>query len=147
IDVLARTGEDADHPAGKVRIGIDTGKALAVNNGRRGHREPLFLGEPANRAAKLAGGGEATGIYLTNRARTTIGLKEVANEQASALMREEINASQEKAKLGVSADEIVAEWQDDLDEHPIGKFEFSGHTPPFKTLDIETLSVKNSRRQ
>src|SRR5713226_9032980 len=30
IDVLARTGEDADHPAAKVRIGIDTGKALAV---------------------------------------------------------------------------------------------------------------------
>jgi class 3 adenylate cyclase len=25
IDVLARTGEDADHPAAKVRIGIDTG--------------------------------------------------------------------------------------------------------------------------
>jgi hypothetical protein len=44
IDVLARTGEDADHPAAKVRIGIDTGKALAVNNGQRGHRQPLFLG-------------------------------------------------------------------------------------------------------
>jgi len=53
-DVLARTGEDADHPAAKVRIGIDTGEALAVNNGRRGHREPLFLGEPANHAAKRA---------------------------------------------------------------------------------------------
>ena len=34
IDVLAQTGEDADHPAAKVRVGIDTGKALAVNNGR-----------------------------------------------------------------------------------------------------------------
>ena len=41
IDVLAQTGEDADHPAAKVRVGIDTGMALAVNNGRRGHREPL----------------------------------------------------------------------------------------------------------
>ena len=26
IDVLAQTGEDADHPPAKVRIGIDTGK-------------------------------------------------------------------------------------------------------------------------
>ena len=69
IDVLARTGEDADHPPAKVRVGIDTGKALAVNNGRRGHREPLFLGEPANLAAKRAGGGSARGIYLTNKAR------------------------------------------------------------------------------
>src|SRR5712692_6216076 len=58
IDVLAQTGEDADHPAAEVRIGIDTGKALAVNNGRRGHREPLFLGEPANHAAKRAAGGD-----------------------------------------------------------------------------------------
>ena len=41
IDVLAQTGEDADHPGAKVRIGIDTGEALAVNNGRRGHRECL----------------------------------------------------------------------------------------------------------
>jgi hypothetical protein len=30
IDVLAKTGEDADHPAAQVRVGIDTGKALAV---------------------------------------------------------------------------------------------------------------------
>jgi class 3 adenylate cyclase len=56
VDVLAQTGEDADHPAAKVRVGIDTGEALAVNNGRRGHREPLFLGEPANHAAKRASG-------------------------------------------------------------------------------------------
>lgn len=76
IDVLAQTGEDSDHPAAKVRIGIDTGKAPAVNNGRRGHREPLFLGEPANKAAKRAGGGKATGIYLTNKARKAIGLRE-----------------------------------------------------------------------
>jgi hypothetical protein len=47
----------------------------------------------------------------------------------------------------VSSDEIVKEWQEDLDDHPIGAFEFSGHTPPFSALDIEDLSVKNSRRQ
>ena len=74
IDVLAQTGEDADHPAAKVRVGIDTGLALAVNNGRRGHREPLFLGEPANHGAKRSGGGTATGIFLTNKARAVIGL-------------------------------------------------------------------------
>ena len=50
-------------------------------------------------------------------------------------------------RLGVTADEIVEEWQDDLANNPIGAFGFSGHTPPFSTLDIETLSVKNSRRQ
>src|SRR5436305_2239986 len=80
VDVLARTGEDADHPAAQVRVGIDSGKALAVNNGRRGHREPLFLGEPANHAAKRAGGGKTVGIFLTNKARTVLGLNKVENE-------------------------------------------------------------------
>jgi class 3 adenylate cyclase len=147
IDVLAQTGEDADHPAAKVRIGIDTGKALAVNNGRRGHREPLFLGEPANYAAKRAGGGTATGIYLTNKARKAIGLMEVTSVDTTPLTKSEIEASQKSAKLDVTAAEIVKEWEDDLENNPIGAFEFSGHTPPYATLDIETLSAKNSRRQ
>nr|PZN74007.1 MAG: hypothetical protein DIU57_19590 [Pseudomonadota bacterium] len=147
IDVLARTGEDADHPPAKVRVGIDTGKALAVNNGRRGHREPLFLGEPANRAAKRASGGTATGIFLTNKARQAIGLSKVSDEDNTPLTSEEIRTSQEKAKLGVTADEIVREWEEDLAKNPIGTFEFSRHTPPFSDLDIETLSPKNSRRQ
>lgn len=147
IDVLARTGEDADHPPAKVRVGIDSGKALAVNNGRRGHREPLFLGEPANHAAKRASGGTKVGIYLTNVARKVIGLAEVADENSTALTTAEITASEEKAKLSVTADSVVSDWEDDLKQNPIGKFEFSGHTPPFNTLDIESLSVKNSRRQ
>lgn len=147
IDVLQQTGEDADHPAAKVRVGIDTGKALAVSNGRRGHREPLFLGEPANHAAKRAGGGKSTGIYLTNAARKAIGLKAVDDPDLNALTSEEIRTSKDTAKLDVTADEIVKDWKDDLDKNPIGKFEFSGHTPPYSTLDIEALSVKNSRRQ
>lgn len=147
IDVLAQTGEDADHPAAQVRVGIDTGKALAVNNGRRGHREPLFLGEPANHAAKRSGGGTAAGIYLTNKARKAIGLAEVKNVDATALSVEEIAKSQRVANLSSTVAKVVADWGDDLDANPIGKFEFSGHTPPLSNLDIETLSVKNSRRQ
>lgn len=147
IDVLARTGENADHPAAKVRVGIDSGKALAVNNGRRGHREPLFLGEPANYAAKRAGGGTATGIYLTNVARKVIGLSEVSNVDTTALTTAEIEVSQKDAKLDVTADDIVKEWQEDLKNNPIAAFEFSGHTPPYASLDIEALSAKNSRRQ
>jgi class 3 adenylate cyclase len=147
IDVLARTGEDADHPAAKVRVGIDTGLALAVNNGRRGHREPLFLGEPANHAAKRAGGGTSVGIFLTNRARKVLGLKSAENEDATALTGQEIADCKNKAKLGTTADEIVKEWREDLEKNPIGSFDFKGHTPPFSTLDIEELAVKNSRRQ
>lgn len=147
IDVLARTGEDADHPAAQVRIGIDTGKALAVNNGRRGHREPLFLGEPANHAAKRSGGGLTTGIYLTNKARKVIGLASVTNEDTAALTADEIAASQQVAQLTSTVDQVVKDWKADLDANPISRFEFSAHTPPFSGLDLEALSAKNSRRQ
>jgi class 3 adenylate cyclase len=147
IDVLAQTGEDADHPAAKVRVGIDTGAALAVNNGRRGHREPLFLGQPANHAAKRAGGGGSEGIFLTNTARTALGIVSVPNEDASPLSAQEIKTCQDKAELGVTTDEIVKEWKEDLQKNPIGSFDFKAHTPPFSTLDIEELSPKNSRRQ
>ena len=147
IDVLARTGEDADHPSAKVRVGIDTGKALAVSSGRRGHREPLFLGEPANHAAKRSGGGTAEGIYLTNKARKIIGLLEVASVDNTPLTKTEVETSQKQANIGATADEIVKEWEEDLKSMPIGTFEFAGHTPPYANLDFEGLSAKNSRRQ
>lgn len=145
-DVLAQTGDGEEYPAAKVRAGIDTGKALAVANGRRGHREPLFLGEPANYAAKRSGGGSATGIYLTNRARKAIGLAETKSEDTTPLNTAEIENSQKIAKLGVTVDEIVKEWKEDLENLPIGTFSFSGHTPPYADLDMEGLSAANSRR-
>jgi class 3 adenylate cyclase len=147
IDVLAQTAEGDEHPAASVRVGIDTGEALAVNNGRRGHREPLFLGEPANHAAKRACGGASAGVFLTNTARTVLDLAEVNDEDAVALTADEIATSESEASLDVTADSIVTEWQEDLEDNPIGTFEFSGHTPPFKDLDFDNLSVKNSRRQ
>ena len=49
---------------------------MAVNNGRNGYREPLFLGRPANIAAKLASNNNAVGIYLSNEAREAIELDE-----------------------------------------------------------------------
>jgi len=147
IKVLSRTGEDADHPPAKVRVGIDTGLALAVNNGRRGHREPLFLGEPANRAAKRSVGGSASGIFLTNNARSFLGLENTLNEDTRRLTDDEIKACEDAASIDVEADDIVKEWEEDLKHLPIGTFDFSGHTPPFATLDLETLSAKNSRRQ
>lgn len=69
------------------------------------------------------------------------------NEDTTALTVGEIITSNIKAKLDVTADEIVQEWRDDLKKNPIGAFEFTSHTPPYRTLDIEELSVKNSRRQ
>lgn len=147
IDVLSETGDDdAQIPNARIRVGIDSGEALAVNNGRNGGREPLFLGDPANLAAKLAAG-KATGIFLTNTARAVIGLPEVEDPKTVKLTRAEIEASEAVAELGVTKDEIVEDWRDDLKKHPIGTFEFSAHTPPLRTLNLSELTPGNSRRQ
>lgn len=150
IDVLAETGDDDEHiPNAEVRVGIDTGRTLAVNNGRSGNREPLFLGPAANHAAKRAAGGTASGIFLTNEAREAIGLKRVreADLDVTPLTAAEVKASQDKAVLGTSKDMIVRKWKEDLDANPIGAFVFSGHTPPMRNLDFAALTPGNSRRQ
>lgn len=149
IDVLEETGdEDENIPNADVRIGIDTGRALVVNNGRSGNREPLFLGSPANRAAKLASNGSGLGIYLTDDARATIGLTQVGASKTytTPLTESEIDDSENAASLDVTKDAIVREWREDLEKNPIGSFSFTRSTPPLRKLDISVLTPSNSRQ-
>ena len=118
-----------------------------MNNGRAGGREPLFLGRPANHAAKLSSGGVRTGVFLTNEARLAIGLAEAKNPSTTPLSRAEIDACAEAADLDVDVDAIVEEWRADMEANPIASFSFSAHTPPLRTLDISALTPANSRRQ
>lgn len=148
IDVLAKTGDsDENIPAAKVRIGIDTGLALAVNNGRNGYREPLFLGDPANHAAKLASNNSTRGIYLSNEARLAIGLLEENSPQKKTLTIQEIKECQDAANLDVTADEIIEEWREDLKNNPIGGYQFTRQTPPLCDMNISALTPANSKRQ
>ncbi|MEW9523580.1 MULTISPECIES: adenylate/guanylate cyclase domain-containing protein [Agrobacterium tumefaciens complex] len=147
VDVLAETGDDDENiPNAKVRVGIDTGKALAVNNGRNGYREPLFLGRPANIAAKLASNNKVIGIYLSNDARDAIDLDTVDVPAKTKLTDDEIAHCEDNAQLGLSKDSIVREWRKDNENNPIGSFSFSRATPPLKNLDITVLTPGNSRR-
>lgn len=70
-EMVERLGRD--YPAFKtgVSIGIDSGPAVAIDSGRGDEREPLFVGSPANHAAKLADGAE--GVYLSSRAAQALG--------------------------------------------------------------------------
>lgn len=148
VDVLNETGDvTEDIPSAKVRIGIDSGKTLIVNNGRNGGREPLFLGNPANAAAKLASDGSTEGIYLTNNARVVIGLEKVEHPKNNRLSKNEIETCKNSANLDITKDKIINAWKEDLAKNPIGTFEFSAHTPPLKDLEISILAPSNSRRQ
>jgi len=52
----------------RVRFGIDQGKCLALTTGRGHDRDTLFMGTPANYAAKLAADGDEEGTFLTESA-------------------------------------------------------------------------------
>lgn len=148
IGVLAETGDDEEQiPNAKVRVGIDTGLALAVNNGRRKGREPLFLGCPANRAAHCAGAGRTQGIFLTNTARAVMGFPVVAEgrNQVTALTGEQVASCAEEAGLDVSKEAIIKAWRKEQDENPIGSFEFSRPTPPLSNLDFDDLNASNTK--
>jgi len=68
VDLARRAGDRYGQEfRTEVRVGIDSGPAVAINNGRRGEPDPLFVGSPANEAAHLAEG-EAAGVYISPRA-------------------------------------------------------------------------------
>ncbi len=149
MDVLAQTGDTDEHiPNAKVRVGIDSGLALAVNNGRRASREPLFLGVPANHAAKCACHDVSEGIFLTHQARAIMGFPALTGEQdrSTALTNDQINVCVEEADLDVSAERIIKLWKEEQRDSPIGEFSFSRPTPPLSDLDFSSLSAAKSKR-
>lgn len=146
----------------RVRIGIDTGMAVAVNSGRRAEPEPLFLGQPANYAAKLAEGDEP-GIFVSDRVR------QVLNERPLSMVSEErvaLTAHDQHRYANMSqgrpywdsddgftrarVDEAVRSLQADATLSTItaneGVFAFHHHEPPLRTIRFEDLMPSNSIR-
>lgn len=144
----------------RVRIGIDTGLAVAVNSGRGGEPEPLFLGRPANYAAKLAEGTQP-GIYLSDRARAVLAMPRMGSlmaERASAISPAAALASTvgpSSTATGAWAsrkriDETLAQIQGDanlvLELTSDAVFRFHHHEPPLSGIKFADLMPSNSIR-
>jgi class 3 adenylate cyclase len=142
------TDPDDKNTGAIVRVGIDSGRALAVTNGRRNHREPLFLGNPPNLAAKLAAAKHVAGIYLTNNARAAIGLQQVGNPHMSPLTAEEIKGSYRAAGETGDISRLRTSWQEELKKTPLSAFSFTRPTPPLRDFEDEFDKVgpQTSRR-
>ena len=138
-------GDEAIEPA-EIRIGIDSGLALAVNNGRTSNREPLFLGDPANHAAKHSCG-KTIGIYLTENARRILNLNLEANQDTKKvkLKASEIEASKQSAGLALTCQDVLNELKNN--EKKLQDFIFSRTTPPLKSLEFDELYYKSAKRQ
>lgn len=146
----------------RVRIGIDTGRAVAVSSGRGADLDPLFLGSPANHAAKLAEGTQP-GIFLSDRARIVLSEPTVGLAMERWVMLAEdrqygfANAGYGQAQSGFDpaptrarVQAAVRALKSDLDmaalTSPEATFHFHRHEPPLRTIDFGELMPSRSIR-
>lgn len=141
----------------EVRIGIDTGRAVAVNSGKRSEPEPLFLGNPANKAAKLAEGDEG-GVFLSPRAQAVLSASVVSLgdrqvgplEESSFLSDALVNGVRDGRELARRVEATIADFRSDTDLAGMASspasFVFHRHEPPLKTIKFEELSPSRSIR-
>jgi class 3 adenylate cyclase len=143
-----------------VRIGVDSGPAVAVNSGRRGEPEPLFIGSPANHAAKLADGAEA-GVFLSPRVQRARNgglmvpqpqLRFTDTEEAGQLTeslfpdpasrrgRDRLEAAFSAFVADREALALAADGQDP------GAFRFHYRCPPLRTIDFADHPPSNTIR-
>lgn len=131
-----------------VRIGIDSGMAVAVNSGRGDEQEPLFLGNPANYAAKLADG-EEHGIYLSDRVRAVLGMARAGSlvaERKSAYVQDAFGAPRFTRSMSDSRIEMLSEDLRENIEPQLrdAEFHFHRHQPPLSTIDYSLLRPSNT---
>lgn len=139
------------------RIGIDTGLCVAIDSGTRNESEPLFLGSPANHAAKLADG-DIPGIFISDNVRRILGMSD--SQMATSLDKErlteikdinvfKVNSSQFSRAFPIkNANELLSDWKSDITAQKVegSRFKFHYHRPPLVNIDYEKLFPSNSIR-
>lgn len=142
----------------RVRIGIDTGEAVAINSGRHSEPDPLFIGNPANKAAHLAEG-STEGIFLSERALQVLRGGLLPGTAPEELLLTEGRRLYEAAGLArmsggrtlqdaVSA--AMAEYATELSARELAgepaSFAFHHQEPPLSRLDFKDLPPSNAVR-
>ena len=119
----------------RFRIGVDAGRCVAINNGTGHEQEPMFLGSPANHAAKLADGDEP-GIYLSNRVRAAIGQAELSSSFESLLQLDEATAIQARSVPDPTNPNFVFHYK----RPPLAEIKFEDVSPS-KSIRMPLASI------
>lgn len=131
-----------------VRIGIDSGMAVAVNSGRGDEQEPLFLGNPANYAAKLADG-EEPGIYLSDRVRMVLGMARIhdlVGQKRSSFMQDRtapnfVLRSMSDQRIDALSEDVKTAVEPQVRN---AEFRFHRHQPPLSSIKYAELMPSNT---
>lgn len=144
------------------RAGIDAGPCLAWDDGDPDGAEPIFLGSPANHAAKIAGNSQVPGIYLSDRITRhspNLGLnasqlyagtlkKGGAFYEAAPSLMERVNRYTVDA--GVRNEAALSEGLNLIRKSLVHKsqahFIFSRTTPPLRNVRFKKLTPSKSVR-
>ncbi|TNE65830.1 MAG: guanylate cyclase [Alphaproteobacteria bacterium] len=147
-----------------LRVGIDSGKCLAIDDGSKSEAEPLFLGSAANVAAKLADG-EETGLFLSERAQAILRSDFTSLEddvqfsarpldEGLALMMGRKGALNPGHPAMINAkaliESVIRDWREDLalGRVELGdvKFSFHEHKLPLRDIEFQDLMPSNTVR-
>lgn len=147
----------------RFRIGIDTGPCVAINNGTGLEQEPMFLGSPANHAAKLADGHEP-GLYVSDRVRAKLSQPELGSLLETRLELntatfDQILASRDTMEgiaLGLdkaprNLETLLMEWRSEIQSSTVQdptnpEFNFHYKEPPLSEIEFDKLYPSNSIR-
>lgn len=145
-EVIRKANElHAEIPNATISVGIEAGVTLAVNNGTRGDREPLFIGAAANEAAKLTN--KRGGIYLGSNARRIMGANyEVADPATRPCVGAQLAECVRTASLATTEEALLAAWKREVSETPLAEFRFHRPGLPLSDLDLDVLAPANTAR-
>lgn len=139
-----------DSAAWKLEAGLDHGTALATRNGATGDRELLFLGSPANHAAKIIG--SAGSIRLTGTVKELLpaGLDDHVAATATddvwyvkAVSAATISEMATDFGWSWSLDAIRTRLEEAADTYPPGTVKVSNVRDK---IDKNTLAISNAKR-
>ncbi|MDE5446136.1 hypothetical protein GWG65_33025 [Bradyrhizobium sp. CSA207] len=127
----------------RIRFGIDHGRCLAMTTGRSHEKDTLFLGRPANHAAKLAAAEQEEGIFLTDAAQRRAKPGAVRKSAGRDVLDESYVAEAVRNFAFDKLDRRVAEIATDVVE-PI--FHFKRPTLPLSNVKFADLTPAKSVR-
>jgi class 3 adenylate cyclase len=128
----------------RIRFGIDHGKCLAMTTGRSHEKDTLFMGRPANHAAKLASESDHEGIYLTEMAQQRAAAGAMHKSFGQIALDEAYVRNAVQRHRFDRLNKVIAEVTDTAITEPL--FQFHRATPPLSSVKFSELTPSNSVR-
>jgi len=130
------------------KAAVDLGETVATRGGVRADSEMLFLGNAANRPAKLLGGAKflVTGRFAEAIAdNLNVELVDYAGDDDAKILKmvqAEVTAAVEKDKIDWSVEKSEARLAADLEKWPIERFKVSGAKTLIKPTQLSRSDSK-----